>query len=89
MKVNDMKVYSLDGQFFFLIWKHYDTILPAVGSADMTAWAKTILANDSQELYVEIKLDQKMVNATKAVERSDIVFWDETVILYVWLHADP
>jgi len=49
----------------------------------MTAWAKTILANDSQELYVEIKLDQKMVNATKAVERSDIVFWDETVILYV------
>jgi hypothetical protein len=49
----------------------------------VTAWAATILANGSQELYVEIKLDQTIVDATKAVERNDIVFWDEDVILYV------
>jgi hypothetical protein len=54
-----------------------------VESADVTAWAATFLANGSQELYVEIKLDHTIVNATKAVERNDIVFWDEEVLLYV------
>jgi hypothetical protein len=49
----------------------------------VTAWAVTILANRSQELYVKVKLDQTIVNTTKAVERNDIVFWDEDVILYV------
>jgi hypothetical protein len=49
----------------------------------VTAWATAIPANGSQELYVEIKMDQRIVNATKAVDRNDIVFWDEDVLLYV------
>jgi hypothetical protein len=49
----------------------------------VTAWASTILASGSQELYVEIKLDQTVVDATRAVERNDIVIWDEDVLLYV------
>jgi hypothetical protein len=40
-------------------------------------------ANGSQELYVEIKVDQTKVNATKAVERNDVVTWDQNVLLYV------
>ena len=72
-----------------MIYPHLNTLwynLPAVDSADVTVWAITIPPNVSQELYVEIKLDQMIVNATKAVERNDIVFWDKDVILYVWLH---
>ena len=49
----------------------------------MTAWAATIPANGSQELYVQIKVDQTIENATKIVKRKDIVFWDEDVLLYV------
>jgi hypothetical protein len=49
----------------------------------VTVWATTIPADGSQELYVEIKVDQRIVNATKAVHRNDIVFWDEDVLLYV------
>jgi hypothetical protein len=54
-----------------------------VDSADLTAWAATFPANGSQELYVEIKMDQRIVNATKAVDRNEIVFWDEDVLMYV------
>ena len=61
--------------------------LPAVASADLTAWAVTIPANGPQELYVEIKVDQTVVKTTKAVERNDIVFWGEDVQLYV--RSDP
>jgi len=57
--------------------------LPAVESADVTAWAATIPANGSQKLYVEVKVDQTIVHATKAVERNDIVIWDDDILLYV------
>lgn len=57
--------------------------LPTVHSADVTAWAATIPANGSQELYVQIKVDQTTENTTKIVKRKDIVFWDEDVLLYV------
>jgi hypothetical protein len=60
---------------------HYN--LPTVESADMTAWAATIPANGSQELYVEIKLDQTIVKVIKAVERNNAVIWDDDVLLYV------
>lgn len=69
-----------------MIYAHLNTLrynVAVVESADVTAWAATFLANGSQELYVEIKLDHTIVNATKAVERNDIVFWDEEVLLYV------
>jgi hypothetical protein len=69
-----------------VIYPHLKTLrynLPAVDSADVTAWAATMPADGSQELYVEIKLDRTIVNATKAVERNGIVFWDEDVLLYV------
>jgi len=52
-----------------------------IHSADMTALAATIPANGSQELYVQIKVDQTIENTTKIVKRKDIVFWDEDVLL--------
>jgi hypothetical protein len=55
--------------------------LSPVDNADVTAWAGS-LPDDARQLYVEIKLDQIAVHATKAVERNGIVSWDEKLLMY-------
>ena len=58
-------------------------ILPPVDSLDVTAGAKAILDNAPQELYIEIKVDQKVVHTTKGVARSDTAPRNEGLLLYV------
>ena len=68
----------------FVCLKNSNVTLLLVGSADVTARAETLGANESQELYVEIKLDQKRVHATTAAERNDVtVIWNSKLLLYV------
>jgi hypothetical protein len=59
-----------------------------VGSADLTAWVGSLSDIEPSELFVEIRLDRKRVQATKEVERDDTVFWNEEVILCVYMHPD-
>jgi hypothetical protein len=54
-----------------------------VGSADVTAWAKNLPDNEPQELYVEIRLDDTVVQATGMVKRNEILSWNEELLLYV------
>jgi len=57
-----------------------DFILPPVHSADLNAWTEH---NEPGELYVEIGINGVPVQRTKAVERSDVLLWDEKLPMYV------
>ena len=58
-----------------------DSILPPVDSADLTAWTKH---NKPGEFYAEIRMDEVVVQRTKAVRQSDVLFWDEKLPMYVY-----
>ena len=57
-----------------------DFFLRPVHSADLTAWTEH---NEPGELYAEIRMDEVVVQRTKAVKQSDVLFWDEKLPMYV------
>jgi len=71
----------------FLLKNSNMTLLLPVGSANMTAWAETLLANESQEIYVELRQDRILLRVTKAAQRSGNWSWNERVRLCVRSHA--
>ena len=58
-----------------------DTILPSVGTADVTARVQNALQNEHQELCVVVKLDQIVVRSTRVVRHSETFTWNETLCL--------
>lgn len=72
--------YLIHGRCLSLVRTYLISSCPPVHSADLTAW---IESNEPGELYAEIRIDEAVVQRTKAVKRSDILFWDEQLPMYV------
>jgi hypothetical protein len=49
----------------------------------MADWAKNVPDNESCELYVEARVDQMMIQGTKAAKPGATVSWNEELLLYV------
>jgi hypothetical protein len=74
--------YRLHGRYFLPIQDGSDSILHPVGLADILVWPEAFL-KESQEFYVEIRLDGTKVQATQAVCGGRLLSWDEEVLMYV------
>jgi hypothetical protein len=70
----------IHGQCLSLVQTYMISSCPLVHSADLTAWTEY---DESGELYAEIRMDEVVVERTKAVKRSDVLFWDEKLPMYV------
>jgi hypothetical protein len=70
----------IHGQSLSLVRTYLISSCLPVHSADLTAWTEY---NEPGELYAEIRMDGVVVHRTKAVKRSDVLFWDETLPMYV------
>jgi hypothetical protein len=74
------RFYLIHGRCLSLVQTYLISSCPPVHSADLTAWTEY---NESGELYAEIRMDEVIVQRTKAVKRSDVLFWDEELPMYV------
>ncbi|KIM74058.1 hypothetical protein PILCRDRAFT_828572, partial [Piloderma croceum F 1598] len=54
-----------------------ETYMLHVGSADMNAWSKSRSKKKSPNLYVEIKLEESVIQKTGVIERKKAPSWNE------------
>jgi hypothetical protein len=83
MPADKRRFYLIHGQCLSLVRAYLISSCSPVHSADLTAWTEYKLYNEPGELYVEIRMDEVVVQRTKAVKRSDVLFWDEKLPMYV------
>ena len=58
--------------------------LVASQEADVTgAWAKNLLDHELRKLYVEIRLDQEVVQTMELVVHDGALLWNREFLLYV------
>ena len=62
-------------------------IFPAVISADVTAWIRRLSMKEAPNLYVEVAVEESLVQHTKLIQRNETPSWNENFQLYVLSHS--
>jgi hypothetical protein len=84
MATNLVQYFVLYGQCLLSISNKSNAILPPVSSAELLSSTTTsLLHNNSGELFVEIRVDQIIVQTKEARTRNGALSWDDEVLLYV------